>query len=117
MRTALLLTILAALCFASNGGVNIPTAGTAVRLSSTSVKCVGLAVQAAPANSGKVCIGTTSGVTCTLTNPVATTDGPLLNAGDNYAFVPPGNSAMWDLSQIWVVATANTSAVRYLCQP
>lgn len=112
---ALILLVSACLC-STNGGVSVPTANTPVRLSSTSVKCTGVAVQAVAANSGKICVGTSSSVTCSLSATPTSTDGVVLNAGDSYAYMPQANTFPYDLSQIWVVGTASTQGVTFQCQ-
>jgi hypothetical protein len=117
MRTiAILILFTSAIFCGTNGGVSVPTANTAVRLSSTSLKCSALAVQAAPANTGKICVGLTGAVTCTNSATPAATDGVLLNAGDSYAFMPSGSTFSYDLLNTWVVGTVNTQGVTYTCQ-
>ena len=87
----------------SSGSQTCPGSGNK-RVSSTSLKAVSWTMMAPGANTGYIAFGGSA---------VTTTTGPVLYALDSYTANPAGNSAMWDLSQVYIACSASGDKVVY----
>jgi hypothetical protein len=84
----------------SGGGSNISVGTTAVQLSATSVPCRSVSLKSAKANTGKVYVGFTSGIT--------TSSGFELNSQESVTI------AVSNLNKIYLIADAASQDVRYI---
>lgn len=73
-------------------------------ISATQKKVVTYTIVADIANTGSVCWGD-SGIT--------TSTAPCLQVGMSFTGQPQGNSAAYDLSQIYIACTVNSDAIRW----
>ena len=112
MRTLRFVAILFGLAIAipagniGNGSNTCPTSGTK-RIASASLRATQFTLQAPAApvsNTGYICIGGAS---------VTTTTGACLGGGDSIFMPPVGNSAAYDLTQIYFVCSVNTDLLVY----
>lgn len=89
-----------------NGSNTCPTSG-AKQLSSTSIRASWVTVQspAAPsANTGRLHFGDST---------VTTSNGVYISPGGTYTFPTEGNSAVYDLSNIYFACSVNTDIVNF----
>lgn len=85
-----------------HGSKTVTTAGTPVQLSSTSVPCKLVVIQARTTNTGLIAVGA-SGVSANASSGT----GVVLNAGDSFEI------QVTDLNKVYIDSTANGESVRF----
>lgn len=98
-----------------HGQKTVTAAGTAVPLTSTSVKCYSFTIQPLSTNTGEIRLGGRlwSAPNTPITS-IPSGYGLVLNPGDSAVGFPAGPPGLYDLNQIYIDATNNNDGVQFI---